>query len=86
MPTAQSRMFFGGRTVGQDQSRAGIIPEKFPSTASYAVSPILLAFIHQFIRSLDNAFDGVVWVAHTCADGDSHTQVFVNTLKSWFVQ
>ena len=59
---------FSGRTVGQVQSRAGIIPEKPLSTDGYAVSPILLAFIHQFIRSPDDAFNCVVWMAHARAD------------------
>gem|GEM_PF-6080741 len=71
--TTQVSMPAAAKTAGQDQSRALIIPEKSPSTGSHAVSPILLAFIHQFIRPSNNGFDCVVWMAHARTDGDRHT-------------
>ncbi len=62
-------------TAGQDQSWLAIIPEKYLSTDRNAVSPLLLAFIHQFVGPLDEAFDRVIGVVHTRADRDGYTQI-----------
>ncbi len=79
--TTQVSMPAAAKTAGQDQSWALIIPEKSLSTGRHAVSPILLAFIHQFICSSNDTFDCVVWMAHARTDGDRHTQVSVIILN-----